>query len=166
MRRSLPSLRPAAVAARFAVSAAVVLLLLHGATPRAADPKSPPPPSRKDAPKVKLKASTQAGFVPVEILFAARIENVSESDAAFCHAGTMLALRLPGGEFRNLAGEDPVCLHPPEQRDVTRTFHRTFSVERPGMYEFVWIVWTNDGERLISNGVPVRALASPASGNR
>jgi len=155
------SLRGAATAAALAVLAA--MLLLDGVTPRAADTKSSPPPSRKEAPKVKLKASTQAGFVPLEILFAARIENVSETDAAFCHAGTMLALRLPGGEFRNLAGEDPVCLHPPEQRDVTRTFHRTFIVERPGVYEFVWIVLTNDGERLISNGVPVRVLASPSS---
>ena len=164
MRRRPPSLRYAAITAAFAFLAAV--LLFDGAQPRAANSKSSPPPSRKDAPKIRLKASTQAGFVPLEILFAARIENVSESDPAFCHAGTMLALRLPGGDYRNLAGEDPVCLHPPEQRDVTRTFHRNFIVERPGLYEFVWIVMTNEGERIVSNGVPVRVLSSPASGNR
>lgn len=157
-------------AGRFAGCALVVALaalpgghLLPGPGAKESEPKAP---SRKDQPRVRLKASTQAGFVPLEIIFAARIENVSESDANFCHAGTMLALRLPGGDFRDLAGEDPNCLHAPEQRDVTRTFHRNFVVERPGIYEFVWMVYTNNGERLISNGVPVRVLASPSYGNR
>lgn len=156
---------PARRAAALALTAVLALMPPFGGapTPAAAGKASP---NRKDAPKVQLKASSQAGFVPLEIHFSARLHNVSETDANFCHAGSMLALRLPGGDYRNLAGEDPVCLHPPEQRDVTRTFHRTFVVERPGMYEFVWIVQTNDGQRLVSNGVPVRALSSPAAGNR
>ena len=65
-------------------------------------------------PKVKLRASSQAGFKPLTIHFTARLINVEPDDEEFCHAGFFIAERLGRDEFHILAGEDPGCHHPPE----------------------------------------------------
>ncbi len=111
---------------------------------------------------LKLRASVQAGFAPLSITFTSRLREVATDDAAFCHAGVFLLLKLSSGEFSTLAGEDPACLHPPEEHHVRLTFSHTYVVPREGLYEFYAMVRTQDGGKIMSNGVPVRVLASPA----
>jgi len=118
-----------------------------------------------EKPKVKLRASSQAGFKPLTIHFTARLLNVEPDDEEFCHAGFFIAERLGRDEFHILAGEDPGCHHPPEKRHVSPTFSLTYTVQREGTYEFFALVTTNGGRRITSNRVPVRVLASPAGGN-
>ena len=115
-------------------------------------------------PKVKLRASSQAGFEPLTIHFTARLVNVAPDDEEFCHAGFFIAERLGRDEHHILAGEDPGCHHPPEERHVSPTFSLTYTVPRQGTYEFFAIVGTNSGRRITSNRVPVRVLDSPAGG--
>jgi hypothetical protein len=111
--------------------------------------------------RLHLKADFQAGFAPLTITFTGRIKNLNLEDAAFCHAGTYLVRKLITDEFQIVAGEDPVCLHPPDKRDISPTFSHTYTVHSSGSYEFFAMVVTTNGRRITSNGVPVRVLSSP-----
>ena len=114
-------------------------------------------------PRLKLQADIQAGFVPLNIHFTGRLRNVKVDNDAFCHAGTFLLLKT-GDDLRLLAGEDPSCIHSPDKSEVPLTFSYIFEIQRPGIYEFVAMVETKDGQSFVSNGVPVRAVSSPAAG--
>jgi hypothetical protein len=169
-RRGPASWRRAEAASRLLVGVVCVILAGSGAETGArerktATPDQPPTEEgrsdRHSKPRVQLSASVQAGFAPLTIQFTARLRNVAVDDAAFCHAGTMLALRKGNDEEQELVGEDPACLHPPGEVHVPLNTSRTFTVDRSGYYEFIFIVRTNDGRRLVSNAVPVRVLSSP-----
>ena len=113
--------------------------------------------------ELKLRASPQAGFVPLTIHFTGHIKNLDLEDMRFCHAGSFLMLRR-GEDYQILAGEDPACRHEPEDRRVSSIFSHTYVVQRPGSYEFVAMVKTKEGTTLLSNRVPVRVLSSPGGG--
>jgi len=122
----------------------------------------PEPDKKKDQGiKLHLKADFQAGFAPLTITFTGRIKNLNLKDPAFCHAGTFLIRKLITDEFQIVAGEDPVCLHPPDKLDISPTFSHTYTVHSSGSYEFFAMVVTTSGRRITSNGVPVRVLSSP-----
>jgi hypothetical protein len=115
-------------------------------------------------PVLKLKADVQAGFAPLTIRFTARLKNVSPEDEAFCHAGFYLGEKIGPDDYHTIAGEDPACHHPPEEHHFAPTFSYTHVISRAGAFEFFATVTTKDGRRIVSNGVPVRVLASPAGG--
>jgi hypothetical protein len=113
---------------------------------------------------LQLKADLQAGFSPLTITFTGRIKNLNMKDPAFCHAGTYLIRKLITDEFQIVAGEDPVCLHPPDKTDISPTFSHSYTLNRAGAYEFFAMVVTTSGRRITSNGVPVRVLSSASQG--
>jgi hypothetical protein len=163
------SRRGAGEVGRRRFTGALSLLLLAGLAPlfspaALAKKKKKKEDEEDGKPKVKLRASSQAGFAPLTIHFTARLVNVEPDDEEFCHAGFFIAERLGRDEHHILAGEDPGCHHPPEERHVSTTFSLTYTVQRQGTYEFFAIVGTNSGRRITSNRVPVRVLASPAGG--
>ncbi len=108
---------------------------------------------------VKLRADVQAGFSPLAITFTGRIKNMDLDDDRFCHAGTLLLRKMVTGSFETVAGEDPVCLHDPEKREISPTFSIRHVIQNAGTYEFFAMVVTKDGRRITSNGVPVRVVA-------
>jgi hypothetical protein len=112
--------------------------------------------------KLRLRADIQAGFAPLSITFTGRIKDLDPDDERFCHAGTFLMRKMITSDFHILAGEDPACLHGPEDRDISPTFSYTYVVHGEGSYEFFAMVVTRDGQRIVSNGVPVRVLSNPA----
>lgn len=118
---------------------------------------------RTPRPELRLSADVQAGFAPLTIHFTARLKNVAPDAEAFCHAGSFLML-AGRDRPRILAGQDPACLHPVEDKQVSLTFSHTFTALRSGFFEFLAVVKTKDGLSIFSNRVPVRILSSPGGG--
>jgi hypothetical protein len=137
---------------------------LAGARDRKGGADKEQPDGERNRATLKLRATVQAGFAPLSITFTSRLRDVSTDDPTFCHAGIFLRLKLSSGEFATLAGEDPACVHSADERHVRLTFSHRYVVPREGLYEFYSVVRTQDGREIISNGVPVRVLSSPAGG--
>lgn len=134
------------------------LLLALTVSPGAVEARKTKKKGGPTKPALHLRADIQAGFTPLTIHFTSRLENVEADAEEFCHAGTFLML---GGSERIISGENPACLHPPEQRKVSLSFSHTFTVTRSGYYEFLTMVKKKDGTEIRSNAVPVRVLSSP-----
>jgi len=157
--------RPAAGPPRSALAVgwllAALLLILWPGTAAAGKKKEADGKKKNEGISLKLRADHQAGFAPLTVTFTGRIKNLNLKDADVCHAGTFLVRKLVTDEFQIVAGEDPVCLHPPEKLDISPTFSHIYTLHASGAYEFFAMVVTKNGRRITSNGVPIRVLSSP-----
>ncbi|MBI3450334.1 MAG: hypothetical protein HY049_15645 [Acidobacteria bacterium] len=106
-----------------------------------------------------LQVNPRNGFLPLTVTLYGRLEGVEKADTRFCHAGVEWTGETGAGQVMR-STEDTKCLHAPTDTVIEHAYQKTIQLSNEGIYRYQLILHLNNGEKIRSNSVDVRAISN------